>query len=451
MSQKESIEVDERLKRVYDWSSRLTAENRDVSDVESDYVWPTSIATLRERLKIVHGAVIAVVGLQGVGKTRAFKELVIDLPTCIAFKWPSDADWRRTIGEQIAEEISESYDYALMLELRRTMKSGGDKIILRIQNEAGVELAAQARYLASASTEKQVIALIDAYNLDAQLFDVAERLIPKMRLRELRNRSVESVLQKTGSVLIDMPDYSRKDMRLMTRDLTEIQNVWKTMKSEPNLVIFFQRELFKGQSHFFLGKMDVVNLEPFTAAQMLEAYKRKFETSYPFDESALLEVARMSRGIFRRFLKYIRVCIDQIGAIPLNSDFVRDAISLEQIAADMELELSEFFPRAELRAQAVRVLEYVRSAPPNLNQIELAGAVEIDDMTLSRILTKLETYRYVQLHRGEKGEKRIALGNFCTCASLSRLVRLSRRERSRFSGSQHYKRNLFKRSLRSKQ
>jgi hypothetical protein len=161
----------------------------------------------------------------------------------------------------------------------------------------------------------------------------------------------------------------------------------------------------------------------------------------------------MSRGIFRRFLKYIRVCIDQLlikpeneraGAIPLNNDFVRDAISLQQIAAEMELELSEFFPRAELRAQAVRVLEYVRSAPPNLNQIELAGAVEIDDMTLSRILTKLEAYRYVQLQRGEKGEKRIALGNFCTCASLRRLVRLSRRERSRFSGSQHYKRKLFK-------
>ena len=447
MSQKENVEVDERLKRVYDWSSKLTTENRDVSDVESDYIWPTSITKLRERLKIVHGAMIAVVGLQGVGKTRAFKELVNDLSTCIAFKWPTDADWHRTIIEDpvgIIEDEDHEYDHALILEFRSMMlksKGAHEQMIRRLQEEESLELARSAQHVASASQEV-VIALIDEYNVDAGLFEVAERFISKMRLRELRNERVERALQKTDAVIIDMPDYSRKDARLMTRDLTETQNLWAAMGSKPNLVIFFQRELFKRQSHMFLGKFDIENLEPFTAAQMLEAYKHKFETTYPFDENALLEVARMSRGIFRRFLKYIRVCIDQLlikpeneraGAIPLNSDFVRNAISLQQIAADMELELSEFFPSAEVRAQAVRILDYVRSAP-NLNQSEVAAALEIDEMTLHRILVKLEAYHYVQRQRGEKGEKRISLGNFCTVTSLRRLARLSRRQRSRISG-----------------
>jgi len=57
--------------------------------------------------------------------------------------------------------------------------------------------------------------------------------------------------------------------------------------------------------------MEKVELEPLKPEQMLEAYRKRFKAIEPFAEDALLTLARMSRGIFRRFLRYIMVTLQQ--------------------------------------------------------------------------------------------------------------------------------------------
>ena len=75
----------------------------------------------------------------------------------------------------------------------------------------------------------------------------------------------------------------------------------------PNFVIAVQKEMFR--DHFFFDKMEKVELEPLRPEQMVEVYRKRFKTIKPFTEDALLTLARMSRGIFRRFLIYITLTL----------------------------------------------------------------------------------------------------------------------------------------------
>jgi len=93
---------------------------------------------------------------------------------------------------------------------------------------------------------------------------------------------------------------------------------------------------------------------------MAEAYRRRFKAIEPFTEDTLLALARMSRGIFRRFLRYITLALrhwEKDGKGPIDTTIVKEAVTVERLAEDMELELAELFPKqSELRLQAVRLL-----------------------------------------------------------------------------------------------
>lgn len=73
-------------------------------------------------------------------------------------------------------------------------------------------------------------------------------------------------------------------------------------------MIAIQKEMFR--DHFFLDKMHKIELEPLKLEQMLEAYRKALGTLEPFTRDGLLTLARMSRGISRRFLRYIILTLD---------------------------------------------------------------------------------------------------------------------------------------------
>jgi hypothetical protein len=105
----------------------------------------------------------------------------------------------------------------------------------------------------------------------------------------------------------------------------------------------------------FYNKMNMDELKPFNAAELVEAYKKKFNETAPFDEAALLEIARMSQGVFRRYKRYIALCLDafeQQQAASITVDVVRRTITIDHLIADMQLQLVEVFPKAEHRALA---------------------------------------------------------------------------------------------------
>jgi uncharacterized membrane protein len=228
----------------------------------------------------------------------------------------------------------------------------------------------------------------------------------KSQIKETRKTSWLRVLGWKKMILIDTPDYSKTDKRMMAKDLDDIYWLWNYLLNgigvKPNFVIAIQKEMFSG--HFFFDKMMRIELKPLTPEQMLKAYKKRFKTTNPFTEEALLRLARMSRGIFRRFLRYIALTLDlwMSKTQPkehIESEIVKEAITTKRLAEDMELELSELFPKqSDLKHKAVQLLLDLSEHGPR-NQIQLSEDLELNSYTTSRILSKLEQHNYIKRTR----------------------------------------------------
>ena len=109
----------------------------------------------------------------------------------------------------------------------------------------------------------------------------------------------------------------------------------------------------------------------------------------------MLTLARMSRGIFRHFLRHITLTLqhwEPDKKAPIDAGAVKEAVTVERLAEDMELELAELFPKqSDLRQQAVRLLMHLEESGPK-KQTVLAEELGIEACTMSRLLTKLELH-----------------------------------------------------------
>jgi DNA-binding MarR family transcriptional regulator len=110
----------------------------------------------------------------------------------------------------------------------------------------------------------------------------------------------------------------------------------------------------------------------------------------------------MSRGIFRRFLKYITLALrhwEASGKGIIDTVLVEQAVPVARLVEDMELELAELFPKhSDLRLLAVRLIMLLEESG-ELKQSELADSLEVEPYELSRLLTKLEADHYVARRR----------------------------------------------------
>lgn len=246
----------------------------------------------------------------------------------------------------------------------------------------------------------------------------AERSVGITNAEKLRKLAWLEMLRGKKIILIDMPDYSKTDKRMMAKDLDEIYWLWSALTlprdldpKKPNVVIAIQKEMFG--SHFFFDKMQKIELEPLQPGQMIQAYRRRFNGSEPFTEDALLSLASLSRGICRRFLRYISLTLDLWEAEGRKTELVdvstvKGAVTTERLGEDMELELSELFPKhSELRSQALRVLLGLQEFGPT-KQSQLAEKLDIEEYALSRLLTKLELRHYIKRLR-EGNDKIVSL------------------------------------------
>jgi len=199
----------------------------------------------------------------------------------------------------------------------------------------------------------------------------------------------------------------------MATDLESIYSLWNKIASSGGPAILFavQKELSDG--HFFFGKARKFEIEPLSAEQMVEAYRRKFHGLAPFTEEALLKLASMSRGIFRRFLRYILLALDLVETCPtvpdeITTDLVAQAVPLQRIVEDMEVELSRLFPKnSGLTSVAVRLI-ILLDERGEMRQAELAGLLDVEDYALSRLLAKLEDAYYITRRR-KGNDKMVAL------------------------------------------
>lgn len=376
---------------VYDWASKLTAESRMFAWIATEYHWPAEIKELYNRLLRSKRELIAVLGHQGVGKTSAMQALEFEFNREL---WVEALERTRE-GEKKSESHAKARAIALNysdLQGFLNLTRSPEELRLLLFDQLYVEELNRMLRL-----KRIRMPLVQSPSRE----DV-EIILGAGKCRAARVTSVLRTAQKYEHLLIDLPDYSKTDRRLMARDLDRIQELWRGIMSKPaaetNVVIFMQEETFRG--HFFFGKMDVVKLEPFRAEELVSSYVEKFKHTDPFTPEALLRIAKLSRGIFRRFLQYIKLTMDwqtQSGDVaePISVDTVEKAVTKKQLEQDMDQELSELFPKnMEARTTAIDILDLLQKEP--LNQKTMAEQLEIPEYKLSRILQRLETGQWIE-------------------------------------------------------
>jgi hypothetical protein len=165
--------------------------------------------------------------------------------------------------------------------------------------------------------------------------------------------------------------------------------------------------------HFFFGKMDIVELCRLKPTELLNAYKSKWKSVEPFTEDALVLIGQLSQGIFRRFLRYIGKSVEQVllsnAPLPVAVESVKLAITTEQLAKDMDLELTDLFKNnREQKMLATKTLTCIRENQ-GINQKTLAELLDAEEMAISRIIKTLEAYGYIRRERGLQKEWRLML------------------------------------------
>jgi hypothetical protein len=333
----------------------------------------------------VNGGLVAVVGAQGVGKSAVLLRL-FHLPDGkrLLINWSEPNEQMRDLlrhdliispAQTPFANLKESFESTYRTLLRAEIGRGR---MVPIRLPKGRSLPADLR------------------SLDVEW---AEKQLGRSRCAALQGQSWLMVLRRAEALLIDLPDYARTDKRFLTRDLNEIYRLWNRLHDYPNpptFVIAIQKEMIHG--HFFFDKMEKVEIRPLTPEQMKRSYVTIFGGSYPFDEAALLELGGLSRGIYRRFKRYISLTIRtlqwHLGPSELiTPGLVRKVITSERLAEDLDTELEELFPKhIDSRRDAARIIHHLRAGP--LDQTKLGEALDIPAYTLSRLLSKMEP-RYV--------------------------------------------------------
>jgi hypothetical protein len=225
----------------------------------------------------------------------------------------------------------------------------------------------------------------------------------------IKDENGNTILWLQHSVLIDTPDYAAKDIRKISKDLDGIHNVWADVRRTPltycgtNFVIFFQKELVKRADHFFLRKMDKVDLNPLKPDELLEAFHLRFATDEPFTLESLTLIADLSRGIFRRFMRYIQLSLEDMIERASGEVTVADVhrvISDEVLMQDLELEFSDIFKNERYMRHAVGIVNLLQEVK-EVNQETLAQELNVHPSILGKIVATLEENGYVKRMRGK--------------------------------------------------
>jgi hypothetical protein len=344
------------------------------------------------------GGIVALVGVQGVGKSSAL--LAIEAGRVVI----QNVEYRKVHKSGEAPDLARD-----VVRFKWRRESELLPSLLNKTHEASA--AFHEEYLGALLTQ---VKGSFPHLIPHELEEHPERLsqewaaarLGRSSIRRLQQVSWLNMLLKKRVILIDTPDYSKTDRRLMAKDLDGIYWLWNTMCKgsgvKPNIVVAIQKEMFR--DHFFFNKMERVELEPLRCNQMVEAYRKRFKAVEPFTEDALLTLARMSRGIFRRFLRYITLTLNSWERLPetrqpIDPALVKLTITIDRLAEDMEIELAELFPKqSDLRLDAVRLLLHLEEVGPR-KQTALGEDLGIEAYALSRLLAKLELHHNVTRQR----------------------------------------------------
>ena len=386
----------ERATDLYQWASQETAEAVQISEsierhkaertgIESHDFFETEFFKLLVfRVKNTPHALLSILGLQGTGKSSTLNQLSRVIPNSIYFKW--NANWLKTVMEWPSTQktyLGYLHDEAQELFTELGHKDHLPKWMKKHVNNVG-ELSPALQ----------------------------EKIIGRAKAEELKKDAANLALEGKDLILLDMPDYSKYDPSSMNKDFEELQKFWYSMQSsETGFVIAMQKEIVMRHPHFFIGKTKIMNLEPLRTDDLISAFKflRPDDLDILGDD-ALRTLAELSRGVFRRFKRYIGLtCEANLNTvIPLQREHAEIAITETVLFESMELELGEIFKERGKRIEALKTLNYVRQNPKT-NIKSIAESLNITEPMVQRLVHNLELYGYVVLSRGQGKELLVSL------------------------------------------
>lgn len=342
---------------ILQWSGYLTDEAGEI--MWKKFLWTDITKKILLVLEHTKGGIIGIAGLQGIGKTTTLHALQHKLEelinaNCVFIKWTSN--WKETVSDDIEWDMDPVYDE--LLNKTYTDKTG------YIRRSAKIE--------------------------------GFENELGKGTVKKLREEVIFGYLAESEYVFVDFPDYSKESIRQMNSDLDSFQETWrllqKNYKTKATFVLAIQQELMEQHKHFLWGKIRLFQLEPYTAQNMLELYLRFHETYSPFTVEALTGLAKLSQGFFRRFMEYINIVVSQYVIDNRTNEItmtdVKTLIPSQKIISDMEIQLVALFPNDNQRDLASQVLKLLQQKG-TLNQKQIATALNVNEMRVSRVLEKL--------------------------------------------------------------
>jgi hypothetical protein len=412
-------------RELLDWVSELTAEAGHSEEwyYSENYYWTPQAQRVLAKLESTKRALIGVVGVQGVGKTATMRNIWrklakerFDYEHVIAVKVPETGGLTTALKTAFNPPDADYSALEDMLGHVMAERLSYDSILQRRVRSRDRELAEEVEKIGGSFDEVEVMKL--------------RSLIPQRIVRELETEALRRLLESQKVIMIDMPDYPRHDRRLIARDLDDIAGLWNRLMvseraKETSLTIFIQRETFSAADHFFYGKCDIVPLMPLTLKQLLDAYTIKWRSCAPFTEEALQYIAKMSRGVFRRFKRYIglalEVCIGEraqadVSGSLIDLEAVKKSVTNEEVMRDMDKELDGIFRKREQKEKALQLIkllsephrakaagvkslrDFTRSVgePDGVVQNELAEKLDLSEMAVSRLVRELEQHGYVK-------------------------------------------------------
>jgi hypothetical protein len=467
-------DLPDRFRQIYIWASQNTAEARG-SQSQFKYFWPDAAKTLLTNLELSRGQVIAFLGLSGVGKSSAQREIAKRLSEdlkksydakkelarseekegereretrVIYFKWPGSFDANYPTIQKILE--AEGFvDFRNELFKRAAEKIRTDPASLK----KFYKLVPYSKISSADFKDEDLLADIQKEGYSVQSF--IEEFFRTYEIREIEKNLIVSCFAGCHSLLIDMQDYATDEKRSMLSDIFEIGRIWeritnnalskdcigkdpshKDMKeAPPNLVVVLQKELAVDDqgvfTHYFLGKARFIELKPFSSPELVEAFRNQFNSDIsPFTEDALNWIAMMSRGIFRRFLKYTKNSLERemkrFFSLPLeqqksiemviDDSIATDSYSDDEMKLDWTGDLKRMFPRSDNQANLAYTILCALMDEGPVNQKDLTQLVsqylsangkygsELSEAEATRLLVKLEQYGYVKRTQTANGK-----------------------------------------------
>jgi hypothetical protein len=404
---------EEAFRKLFNWASQLTAESSE----EEGYLWPVSMKKLLERLKLSKGVLVGVLGLRGVGKSSAMQVIADALrqvtkseDEVLGLKWPGGdiLDVIRS-DELTYSESADSYIVQTFMDMVIRDGHFASKILRGGAGEGRFsdEIGNCLWNLASSRKPKP-----GTHDLLMDHIDIVKGFLPVRVIKECEREAAESPFEKAKWILIDMPDYPKRDPRRIGRDIETIQKIWNRAllsESNPNIVLFIQAETFATEDHFFFGKLLIYRIEPFKPEELIQHFKAQFGPAELVTDEALSYVAKLSRGIFRRFKRFLGVCLEEYlvsgdRSKPMDREFAARALTVDELFKEMDLELSELFKTEEMKENAVKIIRMLMKAKMlmkdrEIQQRQLSRSLDMSEGSVSKILIKLEDHGYCTRER----------------------------------------------------